>query len=76
MRLLKNQVASVCVCLLLSAAVMAQVQRQKTTTQGQPIVETIVERGEVVYASGNDLVVRMEDGQIRNFSNVPESAGL
>ena len=37
-------------------------------------METTVERGEVVYVSGNDLVVKMDDGQIRNFSDVPESA--
>jgi hypothetical protein len=74
MKLLNNQLASVCGCLLLSVAVTAQVQTQKTAAQGQPIVETTVERGEVVYVSGNDLVVKMDDGQIRNFSNIPESA--
>jgi hypothetical protein len=62
------------VCLLLSVPMMAQVQTETTTKPGQPTVETTVERGEVVYVSGNDLVVKMEDGQIRNFPNVPESA--
>jgi hypothetical protein len=74
MKLLNNQLAVGCLCLLLSGVVMAQVQTQSTTTQGQPTVETTVERGEVVYVSGNDLVVKMDDGQIRNFSNIPESA--
>jgi LPXTG-motif cell wall-anchored protein len=32
-----------------------------------------VERGEVVTVAGNDLVVKMEDGTIRHFPNVPES---
>src|SRR6516165_8960857 len=62
------------VCLLLSVPMMAQVQTETTTKPGQPTVETTVERGEVVYVSGNDLVVKMDDGQIRNFSNIPESA--
>jgi LPXTG-motif cell wall-anchored protein len=53
---------------------MAQVQTETKTAQGQPTVETKVERGEVVYVSGNDLVVKMDDGQIRNFPNVPDSA--
>jgi hypothetical protein len=61
-------------CLLLSAVMTAQVQTESTTTKGQPTVETKVERGEVLAVSGNDLVVKMEDGQIRNFPNVPESA--
>jgi hypothetical protein len=74
MKLLKNQLAMGCLCLFLSGVVMAQVQTQSTTTEGQPTVQTTVERGEVVYVSGNDLVVKMDDGQIRNFSNIPESA--
>src|SRR5262245_52514989 len=34
-------------------------------------VKTEVRRGEVVYVSGSTLVVKMEDGQIKNFT-VPE----
>jgi LPXTG-motif cell wall-anchored protein len=74
MKLRNNQLAVGLLCLLLSAATMAQVQTETKTSQGQTTVETTVERGEVVYVSGNDLVVKMEDGQIRNFSDVPESA--
>jgi hypothetical protein len=74
MKLLNNLFATCFLCLLLSAVMMAQVKTQTTTSQGQPTVETKVERGEVVNVSGNDLVVKMEDGQIRNFSDIPESA--
>lgn len=52
----------------------AQVQSTSTTTSGQPQSEVTVERGEVVHVSGNDLVVKMEDGSLRDFPNVPESA--
>jgi LPXTG-motif cell wall-anchored protein len=76
MRLLNNRLAMVFFCLLFAAVMTAQVQTEKTTTKGQPNVETTVERGEVVNVSGNDLVVKMEDGQIRNFPNVPESARI
>jgi LPXTG-motif cell wall-anchored protein len=55
---------------------MAQVKTESTTSQGQATVETKVERGEVVYVSGNDLVVKMDDGQLRNFPNVPDSARI
>jgi hypothetical protein len=59
-------------CLVLSTVMMAQVKTETSTTPGQPTVETKVERGEVVNVSGNDLVVKMEDGTIRNFDNVPD----
>src|SRR5262245_4555971 len=74
MKLLNNYLAVGSLCLFLSAGMMAQVQSQTKTSQNQPTVETKVERGEVVTVSGNDLVVKMDDGQIRHFANVPESA--
>jgi hypothetical protein len=52
----------------------AQVNSTKQVEHG-PTTQTIkVERGEVLYVSGNDLVVKMEDGEIRHFPNVPDSA--
>ncbi|HEX4772064.1 MAG TPA: LPXTG cell wall anchor domain-containing protein [Bryobacteraceae bacterium] len=38
--------------------------------------EVTVERAEVVYVSGNDLVVKMDDGEIRHLANVPESTKI
>lgn len=74
MKILKlNLLATGFFCLLVTVA-MAQVQTETSTEKGQPTVQTTVERGEVVYVSGNDLVVKMEDGQIRNFPNVPDTA--
>jgi LPXTG-motif cell wall-anchored protein len=52
----------------------AQVKTTTTTTGHSATVQTQVESGEVVYVSGNDLVVKMSDGSLRNFNNVPESA--
>src|SRR6516164_9307482 len=49
---------------------------QQTTTEtptGQSSSTTEVRNGEVVYVSGNALVVKMEDGSVRDFA-VPESA--
>ena len=62
------------VCLIFSVAMMAQVKTETTTTQGQPTTETQVERGEVVSVNGNDLIVKMENGEVRHFPNVPDSA--
>jgi len=45
-------------------------------TSGSASSTTTVEKGEVVYVSGNDLVVKMEDGTIRHFANVPDSVKI
>jgi LPXTG-motif cell wall-anchored protein len=60
--------------LAITLSMSAQVQTTTTTTGHSATVETKVESGEVVYVSGNDLVVKMSDGSLRNFNNVPESA--
>jgi len=60
--------------LSLNVVARAQVQTQTSTTAGQPTHAVTVERGEVVYVSGNDMVVKMEDGSLRNFENISESA--
>jgi len=59
---------------VLAVTATAQVQTNTTTTHGQPTKKVTVERGEVVSVEGNDLFVRMEDGQIRHFSNIPSTA--
>jgi hypothetical protein len=60
--------------LILNANVSAQVQTDSFTTTGQPTTEVKVDRGTVVLVDGNDLVVKAEDGHLRHFANVPESA--
>src|SRR6516162_3831664 len=51
-----------------------QVQTTETTTTGTAAVQVNVERGEVVTVEGNDLMVKMEDGTIRHFPDIPDSA--
>ncbi len=69
-----SQPAAIILCLLFAVGVSAQVKTDTAKTSGQASVETQVERGEVVTVNGNDLVVKMEDGSLRHFANVPESA--
>lgn len=57
-----------------AVAVHAQVQTTSNATSGEPTTKTQVDRGEVVSVDGNDLIVKMEDGSLRHFANVPESA--
>ena len=60
--------------LTFTMSMTAQVQSQ-TTTSKEPFTRIVeVEKGEVVYVSGNDLILKMEDGEIRHIANVPESA--
>ena len=73
---IKIQLSMGLLCLLLSSVMMAQVKTESTTTQGQATVQTQVERGEVLAVSGNDLMVKMEDGQVRNFPSIPDSVKI
>jgi len=61
-------------CSAFAISMSAQVKTETSTTSGQSAHEVSVERGEVVLVRGNDLVVKMQDGAIRHFPNVPESA--
>jgi hypothetical protein len=67
-------VAAGIVFLFFTAAMNAQVQTQTATEHGPATEQVTVESGEVVLVDGNDLIVKMADGQIRHFANVPESA--
>ena len=61
-------------CFAFAISMSAQVKTATETTSGQASHEMTVERGEVVFVQGNDLLVKMEDGSIRHVANVPESA--
>jgi RNase P/RNase MRP subunit p29 len=63
-------------CVAFSLPAAAQVKSTETVEHGTAAKEVKVERGEIVYVSGNDLVVKMEDGSLRNFFNVPESTTI
>jgi hypothetical protein len=60
--------AGVVICAGSVGALNAQDTTTRTETRGQPTVTTQVERGEVVYVSGNELVVRMDTGEIKHFT--------
>ena len=60
-------------CIAFSLPSTAQVQTSKTESHGDAIREVTVERGEIVYINGNSVVIKMEDGTLRQFDNVPES---
>ncbi len=61
-------------CLALAVSVSAQVQTQTTTTTGKATKQVTIEGGEVVAVEGNDLFLKMADGSLEHFPNVPDSA--
>lgn len=69
-----STLAMIFVFVMCCSAAVAQETSQTTMTQGQPEQQVTVQNGEVVYVSGNDLVVRnLDTGELRNFV-VPDSA--
>jgi len=59
--------------LAVAVVMKAQVQTETSVTHGASSKTTTVERARVVSVTGNDLVVKMADGSLRHFPNVPES---
>ena len=62
------------VCVAFAVSTSGQVQSTTTTTSGVPTKDVTIEKGEVVAVKGNNLFVKMADGTLRDFPNVPESA--
>jgi len=60
-------------CVSFSLPAAGQVKSTATVEHGTPTHQVTIERGEIVYVSGNDVLVRMEDGSLRDFNNVPDS---
>jgi LPXTG-motif cell wall-anchored protein len=59
---------------ILVTAAYAQVRTTTTEEHGVGSSQVTIERGEIVFMSGNDLWVKMEDGSLRHFPGVSESA--
>ncbi len=60
--------------LTFTTSMIAQVQSQTATTQGTQVHVVEVERGEVIFVSGHDLILKMDNGEYRHIANVPDSA--
>jgi hypothetical protein len=71
--ILRSLLGGGALCMAFALPSAAQVQTTKTTTHGESTKSVKVERGEVVYVSGNNVVIKGEDGQLRHFNDVPDS---
>jgi len=56
----------IAVCVILTIAMAAQVQTETTVQTGAPTEQVQVNGAEVVYVAGNDLVIKMDNGQIEH----------
>jgi hypothetical protein len=71
--IMRGLLAGGAVCIAFSSPAASQVQTKEQVEHGAPTHDVTIERGEIVYVSGNDVVVKMEDGTLRDFNNVPDS---
>ena len=72
--MLRGLLAGGSFCFAFCLAASAQVETTTKTTQDGAATKTVkVEKGTVVYVSGNSCVIKAEDGTLRHFDNVPES---
>jgi hypothetical protein len=61
-------------CIAFAFTASGQVQTSTSTAATGGATKSIkVERGTVVYVSGNSCVIKAEDGTLRHFDNIPES---
>jgi hypothetical protein len=59
-------------CFTLALTTNAQVKTE-TKVEESPASQTVkIEAAEVMYVSGNDLIVKTEHGELRHFPNVPD----
>ncbi len=72
--ILRGLLAGGALCVAFSLPAAAQVKSTETVEHGASTKKVTVQRGEVVYVSGNDVVFKGEDGSLKHFSNVPDSA--
>jgi hypothetical protein len=71
---MQKLLVTVAAFLAMTFTTFAQVQTSRQVAAGAPTRDVSIERGTVVNVSGNSLIVKAEDGTLRHFDNVPESA--
>src|SRR5260221_1481939 len=64
--------AAVCIVAFCLTA-FGQVQTSTKSEDGEPTKTVQVDHCTIVYFSGNNVVVKMEDGTLRHFDNVPQT---
>lgn len=73
---LYTKLLAIAILALFAAFAIAQERTETKVTREASTHEYKVERGEVVYVSGNELVVKMENGEIRNVTVAPDATAI
>jgi hypothetical protein len=60
-------------CIAFTLAAAAQVKTDTSVEHGPATKQVTVQSGEIVFISGDSVVIKMEDGTFRNFEHVPDS---
>ena len=64
----KQVILAAAILCLICATTVAQVKTTKEDVPGKASHQVTVEKGQVIYVAGNDLVLKMENGDIRHFA--------
>jgi RNase P/RNase MRP subunit p29 len=72
-RVINHMAVTGAALLAIAFTTYGQVNSKTEVQKGAATHQVKVERGEVVYVSGNNVVVKAEDGTLRHFDNVPDS---
>jgi hypothetical protein len=72
--ILRSLLGAGLICMAFALVTNAQVQTLTDVQNGPATRQVKVRRGEVVYVSGNNVIIKGDDGTMRDFPNVPESA--
>lgn len=75
-RIFRNTLLAVAILALFATVVIAQDTTTTNVTKAQPTKTYAVERGEVVYVSGDQVVVRLENGEIRSVTVPPGATAV
>jgi hypothetical protein len=70
---MRVKLLSIAILALFAVVAIAQDRSETQVTREAGTQEYQVERGEVVYVSGNEIVVRMENGEVRNITVPPDA---
>ena len=72
-RIISKSLLAAAALLAVGFTAQAQVETKTQVQKGAATKQVKVEHGEIVYVSGNSVVVKMDDGTLRHFDNVPDS---
>jgi hypothetical protein len=66
-RAMRDLLVSSALCIVFSGPAASQVQTTEKVEHGPAVHDVTVESGKIVYLSGDDVVIKTEDGALRDF---------